>query len=306
MIVLRDIQEAHKRVKPYVHLTPVLTSSSLDERFSKELFFKAEHLQKTGSFKVRGALNAALQTKDVLGLIAVSSGNHAQAVAYAAQVVGTKALIVMPRDSSPLKVAATRAYGAEIFMDSVTVENREEIVKKIAQKTGYHLIHPFNDERVMAGQGTQALELVEQVENLDAIIVAIGGGGLISGIATAAKSINPNIEIIGVEPEAANDAQQSLAAGKRISLNAAPKTVADAVRAMAVGDKTFPHIQKYVDRIITVPDDITMQAHRLLMERMKQVTEPTAALAFAPIMMDYKIPKRVAIILCGGNWLPKS
>jgi threonine dehydratase len=305
MINLKDIEDAQQRIKSYVQVTPVLTNSSLDKQFNKELFFKAEHLQKTGSFKARGALNAALQAGNVKGLIAVSSGNHAQAVAYAAQILKTKALIVMPQDSSPLKIAATKSYGAEVYTDGVTIENREEVVKQMAETTGYHLIHPFNDERVMAGQGTQALELLDQVNNLDAVIVAIGGGGLISGISTAVKSINPNIEVIGVEPEVANDAQQSLEAGERISLTSAPHTVADAVRTMIVGNKTFPHIQKYVDRIITVPDEITMQAHKLIMERMKQVIEPTAALAFAPIIMDYKLPKRIAVILCGGNWLPK-
>jgi threonine dehydratase len=287
MVTLQDIQDARERIKPYIQKTPVLTSTSLDKQFDKELFFKAEHLQKTGSFKARGALNAALQAGAVKGLIAVSSGNHAQAVAYAAQILKTKALIVMPEDSSPLKIAATKSYGAEVYTDGVTVENREEVVKRMAEETDYHLIHPFNDERVMAGQGTQALELLDQVNDLDAILVAIGGGGLISGISTAVKSINPKIEIIGVEPDVANDAQQSLEAGERVSLKSAPHTVADAVRTMIVGDKTFPHIQKYVDRIITVPDDITIQAHKLIMERMKQVIEPTAALAFAPILMDY-------------------
>jgi len=306
MITLQDIENARERVKQYVTTTPVLTSSSINKDFGKDIFFKSEHLQKTGSFKVRGALNAALQAGPVKGLITVSSGNHAQAVAYAAQIINTKALIVMPSDSSPLKVAATKSYGAEVFMDGVTVENREQIVSEMTEKTGYYLIHPFNDERVIAGQGTQALELIEQVKDFDAVLVAIGGGGLISGIATAIKNTNPKIEVIGVEPEEANDAQQSLVAGERISLKSAPHTIADAVRALTIGDKTFPHIQKYVDRILTVPDDIILKAQWLIMERLKQVIEPTAALAFAPLMMNYELPKRVAVILCGGNWLPKN
>jgi threonine dehydratase len=306
MITLKDIQEAKERINKYAYNTPILTSSSINRELDKQIFFKSEHLQKTGSFKVRGALNAALQAGSVKGLIAVSSGNHAQAVAYAAQVINTKALIIMPEDSSPFKLEATKSYDVEVYTDGVNVENREQIAKNMVEKTGYHFIHPFNDNRVMAGQGTQALELMEQVNDFDAVLVAIGGGGLISGISTALKSLKPEIEVIGVEPEAANDAQQSLKADERVPLKVPPQTVADGVRTMILGDKTFPHIQKYVDRIVTVPDETTLKAQRLLMERLKQVIEPTAALAFAPLMMDYGLPKRVAVILSGGNWLPRT
>lgn len=306
MINLRDIEQAQERIKKYVLVTPVLTSSSINKQFNKEIFFKSEHLQKTGSFKARGALNAALQAGPVKGLIAVSSGNHAQAVAYAAQILKTKALIVMPENSSLLKVAATKSYGAEVFMDGVTIENREEILKDLVIKTGYHLIHPFNNELVVTGQGTLALELLDQVKQFDAVLVAIGGGGLISGISIAIKKSNPNIEIIGIEPKNGNDAQLSLKAGERIALKNAPDTIADAVRTMIIGEMTFPYIKKYIDRIVTVPDDIIIKAQWLLMERLKQVVEPTAALAFAPILMDYALPKRVAVILCGGNWLPSK
>ena len=306
MINLKDIKQAQERIKKYVLVTPVLTSSSINRQFNKEIFFKSEHLQKTGSFKARGALNAALQSGPVKGLIAVSSGNHAQAVAYAAQILKTKALIVMPENSSLLKVAATKSYGAEVFKDGVTIENREEIVKDLAIKTGYHLIHPFNNDQVITGQGTLALELLDQVKQFDAVLVAIGGGGLISGISIAIKRSNPNIEIIGVEPNSGNDAQLSLKAGERIALKNAPNTIADAVRTMIVGEMTFPYIKKYIDRIVTAPDNIIIKAQWLLMERLKQVVEPTAALAFAPILMDYALPKRVAVILCGGNWLPSK
>ncbi len=304
MICLEDVQAAALRIAPYIHRTPVFTSQGLDRLLGRQLFFKAEHLQKTGSFKARGALNAALQMQNPRGIIAVSSGNHAQGAAYAAQVIGVRALVVMAEDASPTKKAATRAYGAEVYDQGVTVENREEVVRKLAQETGYELIHPFDDFRVMAGQGTQALELLEQVSDLDAVLVAVGGGGLIAGIATVIKSLRPECEVIGVEPETANDAQQSLQAGVRIKLLQAPKTVADGVRTLVVGEKTFPVMQHHVDRIVTVPDEITLQAQRLMMERLKQVVEPTAGLALAPVLMNYHLPRRLAVIVCGGNWLP--
>ena len=304
MIGFEDIQAAAQRIKPYIHHTPVFTSAGLDKLFARELFFKAEHLQKTGSFKARGALNAALQLGGVKGIIAVSSGNHAQGAAYAAQVVGLPAMVVMPEDASPTKKAATRAYGAEVYDQGVTIENREKIVRQLASEMGYALVHPFDDEQVMAGQGTQALELLEQVPDLDAVLVSVGGGGLISGTATVIKYLRPECEVIGVEPETANDAQQSLEVGSRISLMQAPKTVADGVRTMVVGEKTFPVMQHHVDRILTVPDEVTLEAQRLMMSRLKQVVEPTAGLAFGPVLMDYELPKRIAVIVCGGNWMP--
>lgn len=304
MLTLEDILSAARRIGPYIHRTPVLTSTGLDRLLGKKLFFKAEHLQKTGSFKARGALNAALQLQDPKGLIGVSSGNHAQGVAYAARVIGVPALVVMPQDASPTKKAATRAYGAEVYDQGVTVENREQVVRKLAEETRYELIHPFDDLRVMAGQGTQALELLEQVAALDAVLVAVGGGGLISGIATAIKTLRPEAAVIGVEPEGANDAQQSLQVGVRVKLMQAPKTVADGVRTLVIGEKTFPVMQNHVDRILTVPDEVTLEAQRLMMERLKQVVEPTAGLALGPVLMDYDLPERLAVIVCGGNWMP--
>lgn len=304
MITLEHIRAAAQRIAPYIHHTPVFTSQGLDRLLGRQLFFKAEHLQKTGSFKARGALNAALQLQNPKGLIAVSSGNHAQGVAYAAQVIGVPALVVMPEDASPTKKTATRAYGAEVYDQGVTVENREQVVQKLAEETGYALIHPFDDFRVMAGQGTQALELLEQVPDLDAVLVAVGGGGLISGIATVIKTLRPECEVIGVEPETANDAQQSLQVGVRIKLMQAPRTVADGVRTMVIGEKTFPVMQHHVDRIVTVPDEITLKAQRLMMERLKQVVEPTAGLALGPVLMNYDLPQRIAVIVCGGNWMP--
>lgn len=303
-MTLEHIQAAALRIAPYIHRTPVFTSQGLDRLLGCQLFFKAEHLQKTGSFKARGALNAALQLQNPKGIIAVSSGNHAQGAAYAAQVIGVPALVVMPEDASPTKKNATQAYGAEVYDQGVTVENREQVVRKLAEETGYELIHPFDDFRVMAGQGTQALELLEQVPELDAVLVSVGGGGLISGIATVIKTLRPECEVIGVEPETANDAQQSLQVGVRIKLMQAPKTVADGVRTMVIGEKTFPVMQHHVDRIVTVPDEITLQAQYLMMQRLKQVVEPTAGLALGPVLMNYDLPQRVAVIVCGGNWMP--
>ncbi len=304
MLSLQDIQAARERIAPYIHQTPVLTSDNLDALFGKKLFFKAEHLQKTGSFKARGAVNAALQLEHPRGIIAVSSGNHAQGAAYAAQVIGVRAVVVMAQDSSETKKTATRAYGAEVFDQGVTIENRERIVREKALELDYDLIHPFDDFQVMAGQGTQALELLEQISDLDAVLVAVGGGGLISGIATVIKTLRPECAVIGVEPETANDAQQSLQQGIRVQLLNAPKTVADGVRTLLIGEKTFPVMQNFVDEIITVPDEVTLEAQRLMMSRLKQVVEPTAGLAFAPVLMDYKLPKRVGVIVCGGNWMP--
>lgn len=306
MLTLDDIQCAARRIAPYIHQTPVFSSRGLNALLGKTLFFKAEHLQKTGSFKARGALNAALQLKNPRGLIAVSSGNHAQGVAYAAQVIGVPALVVMPEEASPIKKAATRAYGAKVFDQGVTVENREQVMQRLAGQTGYEVIHPFDDLRVMAGQGTQALELLEQVPELEAVLVAVGGGGLISGIATAVKSLRPECEVIGVEPEGANDAQQSLRVGVRVKLAQAPQTVADGVRTLVVGEKTFPVMQKHVDRILTVPDEVTLQAQHLMMQRLKQVVEPTAGLALGPLLMRYELPERIAVIICGGNWVPSA
>lgn len=304
MLTLPEVLAASQRIAPHIHRTPVLTSRGLDALLGKRLFFKAEHLQKTGSFKARGALNAALELRNPKGLIAVSSGNHAQGVAYAAGILRVPALVVMPSDASPTKKAAARAYGAEVYDQGVTVENREAVAEKLAEETGYTLIHPFDDLRVMAGQGTLALELLEQAPTLEAVLVAVGGGGLISGVATVVKALRPEVEVIGVEPETANDAQQSLQAGRRVSLPQAPKTVADAVRTLAVGERTFPVIQRHVDRILTVPDEVTLQAQRLMMERLKQVVEPTAGLALGPVLMGYPLPQRVAVVVCGGNWMP--
>lgn len=305
MISLQDSQEALQRIRSYVHCTPILTSSTLNTTVGHEVFFKAEHLQKTGSFKVRGALNATLQAGDVAGFIAFSSGNHAQAIAYAGKKLGKPVIVVMPEDAPRQKMEATRSLGARVVSEGVTIANRETIVAKLTTETGYHFVPPYNDERVMAGQGTLALEFLQQSKQLEAILVPIGGGGLISGVATVVKNISPNIKVIGVEPSSANDAQQSLRQGKRITLAETPKTIADGVRTLVVGDKTFPHIQASVDDIITADDEQIAAAQLLIMQRLKQVVEPTASLALAPLLGKNDLPQRVGVILTGGNWLPK-
>lgn len=304
MVALSDVYAAQRRIAPFIHQTPVLTSSLLDRQLGHSLFLKAEHLQKTGSFKARGALNAALQLENPQGLIAVSSGNHAQGVAYAAQVLGLPALVVMPTMASELKKEATRAYGTSVYDQGVTFENREEILARLVGETGYSLIHPFNDYRVIAGQGTVALELLNQVTQLDAILVAIGGGGLMSGIATVVKALAPWIEVIGIEPEVANDAQQSLAAGRRIALQRAPDTVADGVRTLVVGERNFPILQQHVDRVITASEGAILEAQALLMTRTKQLIEPTGALPLAPVLEGANLPRNLGVVVCGGNWWP--
>ena len=301
MIGIQDIYAAGQRIRPYLHQTPVFTSKALDRLSNHTLFFKGEHLQKTGSFKARGALNAALQLQQPTGLLAVSSGNHAQGVAYAASVLGVEALIVMPLDASPLKKAATLGYGAIVHDQGVYVENREVVAQELAQQTGYAFIHPFNDEQVMAGQGTVGLELLAQIPRIEAVLVPVGGGGLISGTATAMKGLAPWVEVIGVEPEVADDARRSLAEGYCVQLPSAPDTVADGVRTLALGERTFEVIKARVDRIVTVSEAAVLEAQSLLFTRSKQVVEPTGALTLAAVLSGYELPERLGLVVSGGN-----
>lgn len=224
---LQDLYAAFRRIAPYTHRTPLLTSRLLDGLLGKRLLLKAEHLQKTGSFKARGALSKALALENPKGLLAVSSGNHAQGVAYAAQVLGVKALVVMPEDASPYKKACARAYGAEVVDRGVTAKNREEVARALQEETGYALIHPFDDPLVIAGQGTAGLELLAQAGRMGvfpgAVLAPVGGGGLLAGLATAVKALSPTTLVLGVEPEAADDAKRSLEAGRILRLEAPPQ-----------------------------------------------------------------------------------
>nr|WP_279231275.1 threonine/serine dehydratase [Thermus altitudinis] len=303
---MAEIYAASRRIAPYVHRTPLLTSRLLDQLLGKRLLLKAEHLQKTGSFKARGALSQALTLENPRGLLAVSSGNHAQGVAYAARVLGIKALIVMPEEANPFKKEATRAYGAQVVDQGVTVENREAVAKDLLVETGYAFIHPFDDPLVMAGQGTAGLELMAQAGKLglfpEAVLVPVGGGGLLAGVATAVKALSPSTLVLGVEPEGADDARRSLETGGIVRLPQAPQTRADGVRTLALGQHTFPILQKRVDAILTVSEEAILEAEGLLFTRTKQVVEPTGALPLAAVLEHgERLPKVLALLLSGGN-----
>ncbi|BDB10409.1 threonine/serine dehydratase [Thermus thermophilus] len=303
---LQDLYAAFRRIAPYTHRTPLLTSRLLDELLGKRLLLKAEHLQKTGSFKARGALSKALALENPKGLLAVSSGNHAQGVAYAAKVLGVKALVVMPEDASPYKKACARAYGAEVVDRGVTAKNREEVARALQEETGYALIHPFDDPLVIAGQGTAGLELLAQGGKrgvfLEAVLAPVGGGGLLAGIATAIKALSPQTLVLGVEPEGAEDAKRSLEAGKIVRLEAPPRTRADGVRTLSLGERTFPILKEKADGILVVSEEAILEAERLLFTRTKQVVEPTGALPLAAVLEHGAgLPKTLALLLSGGN-----
>ncbi|MEZ0348224.1 MAG: threonine/serine dehydratase [Thermus sp.] len=303
---LADLYAAFRRIAPYTHRTPLLTSSLLDALLGKRLLLKAEHLQKTGSFKARGALSKALALENPKGLLAVSSGNHAQGVAYAARVLGVKALIVMPEDASPFKKEAAKAYGAEIVDRGVTVENREEVAQALLQETGYAFLHPFDDPLVVAGQGTVGLELLAQAAKKglfpEAVLAPVGGGGLLAGVATAVKALSPTTRVLGVEPLGADDARQSLLRGERVRLEKAPKTRADGVRTLSLGRFTFPILKEKADGVLAVSEEAILEAERLLFTRAKQVVEPTGALPLAAVLEHgASLPKTLALVLSGGN-----
>ncbi len=304
-LTLADIRAAHARIKDHIHRTPVMTSAALNEKAGAQLFFKCENLQKIGAFKARGATNAvALLTDEEAsrGVVTHSSGNHAAAVARAAKLRNIPAFIVMPHNAPQAKQASVRRYGAEIIFCEPTTAARESNAKSVIERTGAAFIHPYNDLRVMAGQGTSAVELLEQVTELDDILCPVGGGGLLSGVAVATKGINPNVSVFGVEPLGADDAAQSLAAG-RIITNSTPVTIADGLRSASLGERTFPEIQRHVEGIITVTEAQIMNAMRTIWEVMKIIVEPSGAVAYAALVDgQVKLPgRRVGIILTGGN-----
>ena len=305
-----DVQAAARRLAGVAHRTPVLRSRTVDERTGAQVFFKAEQLQRMGAFKFRGAYNALAQfspAQRAAGAIAFSSGNHAQAMALAGRLLGIPTVIVMPQDAPAAKLAATRGYqdgqpGSAVVLYDRYTEDREAIGRRLAEARGMTLIPPFDHPHVMAGQGTAALELIEDVGPLDALLVCVGGGGMISGCAVAAKAALPGIRVIGVEPEAGNDTQQSLAAGRIVSIPV-PQTIADGAQTQASGRLTFPVIQALVERIVTVSDAQLVSTLRVLAERLKQVVEPTGCLAAAALLegvVDLR-GARVGVILSGGN-----
>jgi threonine dehydratase len=299
-----DIAEAARRLEPWVHRTPVLTSRTLDQRCGGQVFLKCENLQRVGAFKFRGAMNALLQLgadQKTSGVVTHSSGNHAQALALAGQLLGVPVTIVMPRTAPAVKRAATEGYGARIVLCEPTLESRESTVADQIEQNGFTLIHPFNDWNVIAGQGTAALELLEQAGPLDVVIAPVGGGGLISGTALAVKARSPRTRIVGAEPERADDARRSLESGS-IQPSDDPRTIADGLRT-SLGEKTFAVICRHVDAIVTASEAEIVDGMRFVWERIKIVIEPSSAVVVAPLLTS-RMPVRdlrVGIILSGGN-----
>lgn len=301
---LEAIRAAHRLIAPRIHRTPVITCASLDHIAGARLFFKCENLQKTGSFKIRGATNAVFSLTDEqakFGVAAPSSGNHAAALAQAARWRGIPAYIVMPRNSSPAKKSAVAAYGGQITESEPNIASREAVAAEVIQRTGAHLVHPYNDARVIAGQGTAALELLEEIPYLDVVITPASGGGLLSGTAIAAKSLRPGIRVIGGEPRNADDAYRSLASGK-IETAASTETMADGLRA-TLCPLTFSILRERVDEVSLVSEDEIVQAMLLLWERTKLIVEPSGAVAAAPALFRKigSAGKKIGIILSGGN-----
>jgi threonine dehydratase len=304
-IELDDVTRAATRLAGVAHRTPVLTSSTLDERVGGQVFIKAETFQRMGAFKFRGAYNAvsSLSTDDRgRGVCAVSSGNHAQAVALAARLCGTRAVILMPSDAPALKRAATEGYGAEVVEYERYGEDREELVHQLAAERDMVLVHPFDNPLVMAGQGTVALELLDDVPRLDMLMVPVGGGGLIAGCATACAALSPRTRVIGVEPEAGDDVARSLASGERVRIHVG-RTIADGQQAATPGELTWPIIQALAAEVLTVTDAQIVDAMRFLFERMKLVVEPSGASAFAALLAGTAATdgRRVGVVLSGGN-----
>ena len=305
-INIEAVRDVAKRIAPFAHKTPVTTCSSIDRIAGRSLFFKCEHLQKVGAFKFRGACNAVMKLSDedaAHGVVTHSSGNHAQALALAARVRGIEAHIVMPTSASAVKRAAVLEYGATVIECEPNLESREMTATRIQQKTGATFVHPYNNADVIAGQGTVALELLEQVADLDAIVAPIGGGGLISGICVAAKSLKPSIRIFGAEPNGADDAARSKAAGKLIP-QTRPNTIADGLLT-SLGDLTWPHVRDHVECVITVSDDEIISAMRLAWQRAKLLIEPSAAVTVAAVLThnfrEEVDALRIGLILSGGN-----
>jgi len=300
-----DVLLAAERIKPWAHRTPVLRSRTADAEIGAQLFFKCENFQRMGAFKFRGAMNALSQfneTQRKHGVITYSSGNHAQGTALAAQLLGIPALIVMPLDAPAAKVAATRGYGAEVVTYDRYTEDREELGARLAAERQMTLIPPYDHPHVMAGQGTATLELLQETGPLDALFVCLGGGGLLSGAALAARALSPACKVYGVEPEAGNDGQQSLRSGEIVSI-ATPKTIADGAQTQHLGHYTFDVIRRDVDDIHTVSDAELIACMRFFAERMKMVVEPTGCLGLAAArkFKDQLQGKRVGVIVSGGN-----
>jgi threonine dehydratase len=306
VIGIEAVRDAAGRLKGIAHRTPVLTSRTLDQRVGVRALLKAEAVQRTGSFKFRGAYNKIASIPPAQrerGVVAFSSGNHAQAVALAASLLGARATIVMPEDAPDLKLAATSDYGAEIVTYDRYSGDREQVVQELAQRQGLTLVPPFDDPLVIAGQGTAGLELVEDVGQVDLLLAPVGGGGLIAGCAAAVKALCPTARVIGVEPEAGDDYRQSLSADRRIAIDV-PRTIADALQLTTPGELTFALNRTLLDGIVTVTDAELVDAMRFAFERLKLVLEPGGAAALAALLTGKADPQhatRAGVILSGGN-----
>ena len=303
-VTFDDVRAARERIAPHVHRTPVLTSRQIDERVGCRVFFKCETFQRVGAFKARGAFSRLTLLEPGRAVVAFSSGNHAQAVALAARELGLRATIVMPLDAPASKVAATRGYGARVLLyDRVGGESREAIAQKLVDEEGAVLVPPFDDDLVIAGQGTLGLELLEEVPDLEVIATPCGGGGLLSGVALAARGINPGIRLYGVEPELGNDMQRSLEKGEPVTIPL-PNTIADALQTTRPAERTLALVRSLTGGIVTVSDLELRRAMALLASRMKLLVEPGGAAAFAALLHG-KLPdvsgRKVGIILSGGN-----
>jgi threo-3-hydroxy-L-aspartate ammonia-lyase len=303
-VTLDDVRAAASRIAGRVHRTPLLTSRSLSERAGVEVRIKCENLQRAGSFKIRGATNALLQIPEserARGVVAFSSGNHAQGVAFAARLLGMPATIVMPENSVRSKVLATEAYGATVVQSGVTAATRDNVAREIAEKNGASIVPPFDDERIIAGAGTVGLEIVEEWPEVSSILVPLGGGGLLSGIAIAATSLRSNVDVYGVEPAAGNDGEQSFRSGRIVSIDP-PNTIADGARTLAIGQRNFAIIRDRVRDVVSVDDDVLLETVKYAMYRTKLVIEPTGALGLAALFSGRVKPRGpVAVVISGGN-----
>ena len=305
MVTYNDIEKAHQRISEHIHNTPILTSDSLDNELGSNLFFKCENFQKTGSFKIRGATNSILQLNDTEiknGIITTSSGNHGAAVAFIADKIGTSSKIIMPNNTPKNKIENVQRYGGEIFYCEPNIKSREDTLEKMIQKSGGSIIHPYNDEKIIAGQGTAAKELIEKLPDLDAIICPVSGGGLLSGTLLAAKNLKPGIKVFGAEPENADDTYRSILNNKIMS-NETTDTIADGLRAQ-VGTVTFPIIKENVDKILLVSEEMIISSMYMIWQRLKIIIEPSCSIVLAALMLNSNkfLNKKVGLILTGGNY----
>ena len=304
MVTLKDIESAHERIRPFIHRTPILTNSSIDNLIGAKLFFKCENFQKAGSFKIRGASNAVELLSDEefkRGVATTSSGNHGAALSMAVTRRGGKTKVVMPHNTPKIKVNNVERNGGEVVWCEPDQKYRESVLKDVVDETGATVVHPYNDERIMAGQGTCAKELLEDVPDLDSIVSPVSGGGLLSGSLLAAKNMKSSITVYGAEPEEADDAYQSLKLG-RIVPNKTINTICDGLRAQ-IGSKTFPVIQNLVDDIIPIAEEDIVNALRMIWERLKIIVEPSCSIALALIINNKQLfeGRNVGLIMSGGN-----